>query len=86
MKNKGSCLCGETIFLLKGKPEGTAVCHCDDCKKLTSSAFSIVAGYKKENVEFLAKTHLKLYTTIVNITHQWQEQYILTKSRRTLQP
>ena len=64
MENKGSCLCGETKFLLKGKPEGTAVCHCDDCKKQTSSAFSIVAGYKKENVEFLAKSHLKLYTTI----------------------
>ena len=59
MENTGTCLCGATKYLLKGNPEMTAACHCNDCKKQTSSPFSIVAGFQKENVEFLDKLKFK---------------------------
>ena len=64
MENTGTCLCGVTKYLLKGKPEMTVACHCNDCKKQTSSPFSIVAGFLKENVEFLDRSNLKQFNTI----------------------
>ena len=64
MENAGSCLCGKTKFSLKGNPEMTVACHCNDCKKQTSSPFSIVSGYKKENVEFHDRSNLKQFNTV----------------------
>ena len=60
MENKGSCLCGETKFgaavNLKVRQYVTVM-----IVKTDEFSFLNVAGYK-ENVEFLAKSHLKLYT------------------------
>ncbi len=40
---QGGCLCGKLRFTLKEDPQMMAVCHCTDCQKQTSSAFSVVA-------------------------------------------
>ena len=50
---KGSCLCGNITYECKAEPVVKAVCHCTDCQKHTSSAFSIVIGVPKSN--FLLK-------------------------------
>ena len=42
LENTGTCLCGVTKYLLKGKPEMTVACHCNDCKKQTSSPFQLL--------------------------------------------
>ena len=39
----GSCLCGQVTFSLAADPIAVALCHCKQCQKQTSSAFSLVA-------------------------------------------
>ena len=46
---KGSCLCGNITYECNAEPVVKAVCHCTDCQKHTSSAFSIVIGVPKSN-------------------------------------
>jgi hypothetical protein len=38
----GSCACGNITFVLTGEPIAVGICHCKDCQKQTSTAFSIV--------------------------------------------
>ena len=49
MNNRAKCCCGSTVVEIKGKPEISAVCHCDDCKKRTGSAFGWSVYVLKEN-------------------------------------
>ena len=37
----GGCLCGGVRYEGEAEPVLTAVCHCKDCQKRTSSAFSV---------------------------------------------
>ncbi|OCK74281.1 hypothetical protein K432DRAFT_386903 [Lepidopterella palustris CBS 459.81] len=37
---KGSCLCGKLTYEFTGEPVKTVLCHCLQCRKLTSSAFT----------------------------------------------
>ena len=30
---KGSCLCGEVTFTVRGTPQGLSACHCGQCRK-----------------------------------------------------
>lgn len=45
MTRTAICCCGAASFTLEGEPVFTAVCHCDDCKKRTGSAFGWVAYF-----------------------------------------
>ncbi len=38
LKHKGSCLCGEVSFEVKGEFESFFMCHCKHCRKDTGSA------------------------------------------------
>ncbi len=46
----GSCQCGNVRYTLEREPYFTAVCHCKDCQKLSSSAFSITSYVRAEDV------------------------------------
>ncbi|PVI01268.1 hypothetical protein DM02DRAFT_525332 [Periconia macrospinosa] len=37
----GSCFCGAIKLSFTGDPIACGLCHCHDCRKLTSSAFSV---------------------------------------------
>ena len=37
----GGCLCGKIRYEITEAPQLTYTCHCTDCQRLTSSAFSI---------------------------------------------
>jgi len=37
----GTCQCGDVRYVVSQAPLVTAACHCRDCQKLSSSAFSI---------------------------------------------
>lgn len=39
----GVCRCGATQFEVSGPPLMTAACHCRECRKMSSSAFSLTA-------------------------------------------
>jgi hypothetical protein len=61
----GGCLCGAVIFTVSGVPINVRVCHCQDCQRLTGSAFFVRALYSRnvvnftgELAEFLSSTDL----------------------------
>ncbi|KAE9374669.1 hypothetical protein N431DRAFT_372474 [Stipitochalara longipes BDJ] len=37
----GSCYCGQAKIFYEGKPIRQGLCHCGECKKYTSSAYSV---------------------------------------------
>lgn len=49
---EGSCQCGGVTYQLLEPPLLVAACHCTECQKLSTSAFSITAMVKPESVEF----------------------------------
>ncbi len=40
----GGCLCGSVRYMSEAEPVLTALCHCADCQKQTSSAFSVLVA------------------------------------------
>jgi hypothetical protein len=59
----GGCLCGGVRYEGEAEPVLTAVCHCKDCQKHTSSAFSVLVVMPKgvlrtEGLELSAFEHL----------------------------
>ena len=46
-KLEGGCLCGAVRYASEAEPALTAVCHCPDCQKQTSSAFSVLVAVPK---------------------------------------
>ncbi|GAA0355058.1 GFA family protein [Bowmanella denitrificans] len=48
----GACQCGEVTYQLNAAPLMVVACHCKECQKLSTSAFSITAVVKAKDVEF----------------------------------
>ena len=51
----GSCQCGNVTYQLLEAPLMVAACHCKECQKLSTSAFSITAIVKTQSVKFSGK-------------------------------
>lgn len=49
---KGSCQCGEVTYELLEPPMMIVACHCKECQKLSTSAFSITAMVTAKSVKF----------------------------------
>ena len=49
-KITGECLCGLIKYEIMGKPSRVANCHCDDCRKVTGSAFATNIFFKEDEV------------------------------------
>jgi len=49
---KGSCQCGKVTYELLAPPLMVAACHCKECQKLSTSAFSITAMVNADSVNF----------------------------------
>ncbi|TVZ41505.1 hypothetical protein P886_0851 [Alteromonadaceae bacterium 2753L.S.0a.02] len=45
-----NCCCGACNITVQEQPEMISVCHCNNCKKRTGSAFGISTYFEKENV------------------------------------
>jgi hypothetical protein len=39
----GGCQCGKVRYEIMAEPQMVYTCHCRDCQRLTSSAFSIAS-------------------------------------------
>lgn len=48
----GSCQCGEITYELLKEPLMVIACHCKECQKLSTSAFSITAMVTTDSVVF----------------------------------
>ena len=46
----GGCLCDAVRYESEAEPILTAVCHCRDCQKQTSSAFSVLVVVPKDSL------------------------------------
>ncbi|KAF6827544.1 hypothetical protein CPLU01_09013 [Colletotrichum plurivorum] len=60
----GQCLCGNIKYTIAGKPLAAALCHCNDCRRISGSAF----GYNwvvPTNI-FSFRGEPKSYTTTAN--------------------
>jgi hypothetical protein len=49
---KGHCLCGDIQFEARGKPIETMHCHCESCRRHTSSPFSTFVVVNKEGFKY----------------------------------
>ncbi len=47
----GGCMCGAVRYTCKAEPAATVVCHCQDCKKHTGSAFATAMFFLKTDVD-----------------------------------
>lgn len=52
---KGSCQCGNVTYELLEPPLLVVACHCKQCQKLSTSAFSITAMVNAGSVKFQGK-------------------------------
>jgi hypothetical protein len=50
MMRKAVCCCGRLTISVRGEPEIHGICHCDDCRKKTGSAFGWSAYFPDECV------------------------------------
>jgi hypothetical protein len=48
----GRCLCRAVTFVARGEPRWVAHCHCESCRRATSSAIATYAGYASSSVEW----------------------------------
>lgn len=49
---EGSCQCGGVRYTLLAEPLLVLACHCKECQKLSTSAFSITAFVRREDIAF----------------------------------
>lgn len=49
---QGHCLCGAVQYVYDGTPIWTAHCHCDSCRRATSSAFATYVGIASERFRY----------------------------------
>ena len=52
---EGACQCGGVKYRLLAPPQMVLACHCKECQKLSTSAFSITAVVRTSDVEFLGE-------------------------------
>lgn len=55
---EGGCACGAVRYKLMAAPPFVYTCHCTDCQKLTTSAFTLSAPVRRDTVQ-ITKGKLK---------------------------
>lgn len=53
----GECQCGKITFSLKAAPKMVIACHCKECQKLSTSAFSITAIVHQDDIDITGELH-----------------------------
>jgi hypothetical protein len=50
MERLAKCACGSASLKITGEPAVQSVCHCNNCKKRTGSAFGVAAYFQRSSV------------------------------------
>lgn len=50
MINIATCACGDLKVEVSGEPDLNGICHCNNCKKRTGSAFGMSAYFKRSSI------------------------------------
>lgn len=58
MIRKGSCLCGQVRYQIRGELSGVVNCHCSDCRKAHGAAFRTRATVKTKDLTWLSGEEL----------------------------
>jgi hypothetical protein len=53
---EGGCQCGENRYRIIGEPVWLAVCHCNDCKHQSGSAFGMSLRVRKADLEIIRES------------------------------
>lgn len=56
MSTKGRCLCGATTFAYEGNEIWCTHCHCESCRRQTSSPFTTFVAIPRRRFEWLSGT------------------------------
>ena len=83
MKRKAQCCCGNFSIEIKGEPERHGMCHCNNCKTRTGSAFGLSAYFRIENVNGLSGEST-CYQLINPNDGSEQKRYFCSKCGTTL--
>jgi hypothetical protein len=51
-ERRGHCLCGAVQFRTVGEPRWVAHCHCESCRRTTSSPLTTYAGFEASQVSW----------------------------------
>jgi len=51
VKRIAECCCGQLKLMAAGDPVWNGMCHCDNCRKRTGSAFGLSAYFKSSTVQ-----------------------------------
>ena len=51
-KISGQCYCGETRITAKCGPQAVALCHCVDCRRITSAPVAAFAAFAEAEISF----------------------------------
>ncbi len=52
MTTTGRCLCGDIRYRFEGEPLWVAHCHCESCRRQTSSAVATFVGVRTDKLSF----------------------------------
>ena len=52
----GRCLCGAVSYTSDAEPQSVTYCHCDDCRRVTGSAFNVGVGVPASTFQLNGKT------------------------------
>lgn len=50
MVRQARCCCGAATISVEGEPELNGICHCDDCRRRTGSAFGWSAYFRDDRI------------------------------------
>ena len=56
----GSCLCGETVFEVRGPVRNGIACHCTQCRKQTGH-YLVAGGTDSQNLKMIREPHVRWY-------------------------
>jgi len=81
MQRTATCCCGKTSIQVEGDPKIHLLCHCDNCKKRTGSAFGISAYFSDSQI-IDKQGDPRIYR--INTAETEQERYLCPSCGTTL--
>ncbi len=54
MKRRAQCCCGDVTIEVLDEPRQYGMCHCNNCKQRTGSAFGLSSYFKENDVRFIS--------------------------------